>query len=88
MDDFDNLDSGSLRVLDASVLPGTVTELGVVEANITGFVNGWAEFSAELPAAALGRVISLEFGFRSDGDDIFDAAGWYIDDVIVTIPGS
>jgi hypothetical protein len=88
MDDFDNLDSGSLRVLDASVLPGTVTELGVVEANITGFVNGWAEFSAELPAAALGRVISLEFGFRSDGDDIFDAAGWYIDDVVVTIPGS
>jgi hypothetical protein len=88
MDDFDNLDSGSLRVLDASVLPGTVTELGVVEANITGFVNGWAEFSAELPAAALGQVISLEFGFRSDGDDIFDAAGWYIDDVMVTIPGS
>ena len=45
-------------------------------------------FSAELPAAALGQVISLEFGFVSDGDDIFDASGWYIDDVIVTMPGS
>jgi hypothetical protein len=88
MDEFDNLDRGMVRVLDASVLPGTVTELGVVQANITGFLNGWAAFSAELPAAALGQVISLEFGFVSDGDDIFDASGWYIDDVIVTIPGS
>ena len=88
MDEFDNLDRGMVRVLDASVLPGTVTELGVVQANITGFLDGWVAFSAELPAAALGQVISLEFGFVSDGDDIFDASGWYIDDVIVTMPGS
>jgi hypothetical protein len=65
-----------------------VTELGVVQADITGFLNSWAEFSAELPAASLGQSIVLEFGFRSDGDDVFDAAGWHIDDVMVTTPGS
>jgi hypothetical protein len=88
MDEFLNLDHGAVRVLVASGLPGTVTELGVVQADITGFLNGWAEFSAELPAAALGQSIVLEFGFRSDGDDVVAAAGWYIDDVVVTIPGS
>jgi hypothetical protein len=86
MDEFDNMDRGTLRVLDASGLPGTVTELGVVQADITGFLNGWAEFSADLPAAALGQSIVLEFGFVSDGDDIFDASGWYFDDVVLTTP--
>ncbi|MDE0597300.1 MAG: hypothetical protein OSB65_18820 [Roseibacillus sp.] len=86
MDEFDNLDRGALRVLDASGLPGAVIELGVVQADITGFLNGWAEFSAELPAAALGQSIVLEFGFVSDGDDIFDASGWYLDDVTIITP--
>jgi bacillopeptidase F len=87
MDDFQNLDSGTVRVLDASVLPGTVTVLGVVKADITGLTPlDWVEFKAPLPAAALGKVIALEFVFVSDGDDIFDASGWYIDNVMVTTP--
>jgi hypothetical protein len=40
-----------------------------------------------LPAAALGKSIVLEFNFVSDMD-AFVASGWYIDDVVVTIPGS
>jgi hypothetical protein len=92
MDDFNDLDRGTVRVLDASALPGTVTELGVVQSVITGRVpvpgpGSWVEFSVELPAAALGQSIVLEFIFVSDGDSIFDQSGWYIDDVMVTIPG-
>jgi hypothetical protein len=65
-----------------------VTELGVVQAEISGFnLNSWVEFTAELPAAALGKSIVLEFIFVSDMD-AFVASGWYIDDVVVTIPGS
>jgi hypothetical protein len=87
MDDFDNLDRGTVRVLEASGLPGTVTELGVVQATITGLnLNGWLEFSAEFPAAALGQLITLEFLFVSDGDDIFDGSGWYLDDLTITTP--
>jgi hypothetical protein len=86
MDEFDNLDSGKVRVLDAAGLPGTVTVLGIVQANITGFVNNWARFSADLPPAAFGKSVSLEFVFVSDGVGAFDGAGWYIDDVVVTTP--
>lgn len=81
-DEFDNLDRGTVRVLDV----GTLAEIGVLETNITGFARDWAEFSAELPAAALGRTVVIEFQFESDGDDLPDASGWYIDDVTVTTP--
>jgi hypothetical protein len=87
MDEFDNLDRGTVRILDASVLPGTVTELGVVQANITGLdPAGWVEFAMDVPAAALGHSIAVEFLFESDADDIFDQSGWYIDSVLVTTP--
>jgi hypothetical protein len=89
MDEFDNQDHGTVRVLDASGLPGTVMELAVVQTDITGLApvpGSWVEFSAELPAAALGQSIVLEFVFVSDDDDIFDASGWYLDDVMVTTP--
>ncbi len=87
MDDFGNLDRGTVRVLDGSDLSGgTVTELGVVQANITGFSPGaWVEFSAELPATALGQMVALEFGFVSDDFADSDASGWYIDDVEVLV---
>ena len=83
MDEFNDLDRGTVRVLDAA----TLVELAVVEAVITGLgALDWDEFSADLPAEALGKIVLLEFQFVSDGDDIFDASGWYIDDVVVTIP--
>ncbi|MFP6858740.1 MAG: choice-of-anchor J domain-containing protein [Roseibacillus sp.] len=83
MDEFNDLDRGTVRVLDAA----TLVELAVVEAVITGLgALDWDEFSADLPAEALGKIVLLEFQFVSDGDDIFDASGWYIDDVAVTTP--
>lgn len=83
MDEYDNLDRGTVRVLSA----GTFLELGVVEANITGLdPSNWAVFSVSLPAAAVGQSIVLEFGFESDGDEFLDASGWYVDDVLVTTP--
>lgn len=86
MDAFDNLDRGTVRVLDAVGLPGTVTELGVVQADITGLgALDWVAFSADLPAAALGQSIVLEFIFESDPDDFADASGWYVDDLEVTV---
>jgi hypothetical protein len=68
---FDDLDRGTVRVLDVSGLPGS-----------------WVEFSVELPAAALGQSIVLEFIFVSDDFADFDQSGCYIDDAMVTIPGS
>ncbi len=65
-----------------------MTELGVVQADITGFSEGWVEFSAELPAGALGQAVALEFAFVSDDFAETDGPGWYIDNVMVTIPGS
>jgi hypothetical protein len=83
MDEFNDLDRGTVRVLDAA----TLVELAVVEAVITGLgALDWDEFSADLPAEALGKIVLLEFQFVSDGDDVFDASGWYIDDVAVTTP--
>jgi hypothetical protein len=87
IDDFQDLDRGTVRVLDASVLPGTVAVLAVIETDINGlFPVDWTEYSAEIPAAALGQSIALEFVFESDADGVFDASGWYIDDVTVTTP--
>lgn len=88
MDDFDLGDTGTVRVLDASGLPGTVTELATVKTNIQGIAPAdWVEFSAKLPAAALGHSVVLEFLFLSDSVPDGDASGWYIDDVLVSVSG-
>jgi len=46
------------------------------------------EFSAALPAAALGQAVALEFAFVSDDFADADGPGWYIDNVMITVPGS
>jgi hypothetical protein len=85
MDDFDHGDTGTVRVLDAAGLPGTVTELAVLRANIQGLAPaGWVRFLKKLPAAVLGKTVVLEFRFASDFVPDADASGWYIDDVLVT----
>ena len=82
------VDRGMVRVLDASALPGTVTELAVIEAEITGFNagDGWVQYSADMPESVLGEVVALEFGFVSNNDGLFASSGWYIDDVVITMP--
>jgi hypothetical protein len=75
-------DRGSVRVLLAS---DETQQLGVDLINPTdGTIFDWKEISVELPPEALGEIIRLEFRFESDEVESF--AGWYIDDVVVTVP--
>lgn len=88
MDDFDTGDTGTVRVLDASVLP-TVSVLETLEEDIQGLSPAdWVKFSANLTAASLGKSVVLEFLFVSDSVPDGDSSGWYVDDVTVTVPGS
>ena len=75
----EGFDSGVVRVLDAS----DNSELGVVGHVIDGSSDGWEQFTRSLPPAALGKAVVLEFRFLSD--EINNLAGWYIDDVKVTL---
>lgn len=75
-------DAGTVNVLaaDNSFLAEVVT-------GIDGDgLDGWKMLSKKLPAAALGNMIKLEFLFFSDDLNDFPHAGWYIDDVEVTVP--
>jgi hypothetical protein len=73
-------DSGRVVVLDAT----DNSEIAEIEDSIDGFSNGWENVSRQIPPAALGKVIKIEFRFRSDNIENFP--GWYIDDVSVTVP--
>lgn len=73
-------DFGTITVLDAS----DDSELAVVESDITGLTADWELFSKSLPPAALGKVIKIEF--RLEADDFMQFAGWYLDDIEVTVP--
>ena len=51
-----------------------------------GEAKQWRLEKAKIPAGALGQKIRLEFNFASDGgQDIGPQAGWFIDDVAITI---
>ncbi len=73
-------DFGTVRVLDAA----DNSELGKVADLIDDVSFEWEPISAALPAEALGRPVLIEFRFFSDL--IGNFAGWYIDDVEVTVP--
>jgi hypothetical protein len=76
-------DRGRVRVLDAA----DNSDLGYIEDNIEGFELDWALSSKAIPAAALGKMIKLEFRFEADDFDLVPGqAGFYIDDVSVTVP--
>lgn len=73
-------DFGSIRVIDTA----DDSEVAVVTATIDGSVPAWTKVTKKLPAAVLGKTVVIEFGFQSDELEHF--AGWYIDDVEVTVP--
>jgi hypothetical protein len=74
-------DRGSVRVLRAA----DDTQLGAdILGPIEGTSTAWQEITVDLPPAALGETIKLEFRFESDIE--VNHAGWYIDDVAVTVP--
>ncbi len=73
----DPLDFGTIQ---AFLLDGT--PLGAPLApSITGTLADWVEISLGLPREAIGQQIRLEFHFTSD--NVGQAPGWYIDDVVV-----
>jgi hypothetical protein len=73
-------DLGLIRVLKAS----DGSQLGPDLRNPTDGTGGWEKITADLPSEALGEIIKLEFSFQAD--NFGNQAGWYIDDVTVTIP--
>ncbi|NNC88540.1 MAG: hypothetical protein HKN82_08805 [Akkermansiaceae bacterium] len=79
-----DFDYGSIRILDAF----DDSELVVIEnRTIDGSTTGWEQYSAALPAAAFTAVNgTIRIEFRFEADDIDSFAGWYIDDVEVTVP--
>jgi len=76
-------DGGTVSVLDAA----NDSVLAVVDGPIDGENVDWAKATFAIPAEAIGKTIKLEFLFDSDDLNVGrDFAGWYIDDVTVTVP--
>ena len=73
-------DFGTISVLDA----GDDSVLAVIDASVNGTDISWKNASKSIPDEGLGKVIKIEF--RLESDDIQNFAGWYIDDVQVTVP--
>ena len=72
-------DFGTVNLLDAS----NDSVLAVLATPVEGSSGGWVKFSQELPALAYGKQIKIEFRLESAFGGL---AGWYIDDVKVSIP--
>lgn len=75
-----HFDFGTVSILDAS--DDSVIE--VVRTEIDGVKLDWSKSVMKLPASAAGKTIKLEFRFESD--NINNLAGWYLDDIEVTVP--
>ncbi len=76
----EGFDAGSVRVLDAA----DDSELAVIETTVDGTTADWEQVTKAIPAEGLDKVIKLEFRFESDDLEVFP--GWYLDDVLVTVP--
>ncbi len=82
----EGFDFGTVSVLDAAN-DSLIAEIAspIDEQDPTD----WEQFTKVIPAAALGKEIKIEFClFTDDFDDpgLGPFAGWYIDDVLVTVP--
>lgn len=73
-------DFGSIRVLDAA----DNSELAVIDDVIDGVTADWEQVTKSMPDEVLGKTVRIEFRFQAD--DIQTFAGWYLDDVEVTVP--
>ncbi|MDE0595208.1 MAG: hypothetical protein OSB65_08180 [Roseibacillus sp.] len=77
----DPFDWGTVNILDAA----DDSILAIVQDVVPSQqAPDWEEFRRSLPPEALGKTVKLEFRFHSD--EIQNLAGWYIDDVEVTVP--
>ena len=82
----ESFDEGVIRVLDAS----DDSVLGVLQQGIDN-ENGqpstdWEDSSASFPPEAIGKSVKLEFFLDCDDFDDGAFAGFYIDDLNVTVP--
>lgn len=78
----DMFDSGTVNILDAADDSLLAEALGEID----GTNLSWEERSAPVPPAGLGHMIKIEFLFVSDDFNGAPQAGWYVDDVGVTVP--
>jgi len=83
-------DFGAIRILSAA----DNSLLAVLEADVEGGDTAWQSYTKDLPFIAFTQPIKLEFRFHSDDYDAPASvppppfAGWYIDDVVILVPGS
>lgn len=75
-------DFGFVRVLDAA----DDTLIAQIGAPLDATTADWTAESRALPAGAFGKIVKIEFLFQSDDIQDIPAPGWYLDDVVVTIP--
>ena len=59
--------------------------LAVLERAVEGNDTDWDDYSKDLPAEAFTEAFIIEFRFESD--DVDNLAGWYIDDLVLSVPG-
>ncbi len=76
----EGFDWGQVAVLDAA----DESEIALLGARVDGASSDWEVARHRFPASALGREVVIEF--RLSTDDVENLAGWYIDDVEVTVP--
>ena len=74
-------DFGAVSILDANDGDAVIA---VLESPIDGNIGSWDQFSKALPPEVLGNVIKIEWRFSAD--EFGNFAGWYLDDVNVTVP--
>ena len=73
-------DKGQIRILDAA----DDSLIEILQDDINGLGVDWQESTLQFPTTALGKVIKIEFRFQSDA--VGEFAGWYLDDLEVTVP--
>lgn len=76
----EGFDVGQVTVLDAA----DNSELGVLQGTVDGVTTDWGPAKFSLPPDALGMNVRIEFRLMSD--DFGSFAGWYLDDLEVTVP--
>jgi hypothetical protein len=77
-------DFGQIRLLDADAAEA---EIAVLDMTIDGEDPAdWESYSKKLPASALGKNVRFEFRLNTDDFDPDPFAGWYLDNVVVTVP--
>lgn len=77
-----DFDSGEVRILDAA----DDSLIALLAEAIDGESGNWRAVAFPIPAGALNRMIKIEFRLNTDAVDTETYAGWYLDDIKITVP--